>query len=70
MIVKSLCDKLRHQFNVSVIESDAQDIHQTIVISAAYLADNAALADSIGESLLRYMESHTDAEMVDVWYGE
>ena len=33
-IVKGLCEKLRHKFHVSVIESDAQDIHQTIVVSA------------------------------------
>ena len=42
MIVKSLCQKLRQRFNVSVIESAAQDIQQTIIISVAFLTDNQA----------------------------
>lgn len=33
MIVKSLCEKLRNKFHVSVIESDEQDIHQTVILS-------------------------------------
>jgi len=66
-IVKGLCEKLRHKFHVSVIESDAQDIHQTIVVSVAYLTDYAAAADSIGEAIRGFIVRSTDAEIVDVW---
>ena len=64
---KGLCEKLRHKFHVSVIESDAQDIHQTIVVSVAYLTDYAAAADSIGEAIRGFIVRSTDAEIVDVW---
>lgn len=66
MVVKSLCDKLRNKFNVSVIESDAQDVHQTIIISVAFLADNTALADGMREQICHFIENSTDAEVVDV----
>ncbi len=36
--VKSLVAKLRNKFNVSAIEAEEQDAHQTIVIGVAYLA--------------------------------
>ena len=32
MVVKSIVQKLRNKFNISVIESEKQDMHQTIVI--------------------------------------
>ncbi|NLP37982.1 MAG: DUF503 domain-containing protein [Firmicutes bacterium] len=66
MTVRSLCQKLRNKFNVSVIESKAQDLHQTIFISIAYLANNAALADSMGDRITRYIETNTDAEIVEL----
>lgn len=65
-IVKSLSEKLRKRYNVSVIESDAQDIHQTIIFSIAFLAGNSALADSISEKICDFIESNTDAELADV----
>ena len=44
MIVKSLCAKLKNKFNVSVIEAEEQDIHQTIVVAVACLACTVALS--------------------------
>jgi uncharacterized protein YlxP (DUF503 family) len=65
-ITKGLSNKLRNIFNVSVIESDAQDIHQTIILSIGFLAHNKALADSIAEKICHFIEANTDAEVVDI----
>ena len=65
MIVKSLCEKLKNKFNVSVIESDAQNVHQTIIISIAFLSNNTAIADRTGEAIRSFLELSTDAEIVD-----
>ena len=65
-VIKSLCEKLRKKYNVSVIESDAQDIHQTIILSIAFLAGSSALADSSCEKICDFIDSNTDAEVVDV----
>ncbi len=35
MAVKSLIQKIKNKFNVSICEADAQDIHQTIVLGLA-----------------------------------
>ncbi len=66
MIVKSLCEKLINKFHVSVIESDAQDVHQTIIISIAFLSNNTAIADSTSEAIGAFIEQSTDAEIVDL----
>lgn len=65
-VIKSLCEKLRKKYNVSVIESDAQDIHQTIILSIAFLAGNSALSHSISEKICAFIEANTDAEMMEV----
>lgn len=66
MIVKSLCHKLRNKFNVSVIESEAQDVQQTIIIAIAFLAASSAAADSISDRISHFIEDNTDAEIVDL----
>ena len=64
-VAKGLMNRLRNTFNVSVIESDAQDIHQTIAISIAFLAENNALSDSIIQRISNFVEANTDAEVMD-----
>jgi len=66
MIVKSLCEKLRSRFHVCVIESDAQDIHQTIVISIVFPSLENAVADSTFEAIQSFLERSTDAEIVEI----
>jgi uncharacterized protein len=66
MVVKSLLQKLKNKFNVSIAEIDTQDIHQTIVIGIAAVCANAAQADSIMEHVLAFVEENTDAEIVDI----
>lgn len=66
MIVKGLCEKLINKFHVSVIESDAQDVHQTIIITIAFLSNNTAIADSTSETIGAFIEQSTDAEIVDL----
>jgi uncharacterized protein YlxP (DUF503 family) len=62
--LKSLLAKLRNNFNVSAAESGAQDVHQTLVITVAALAADRRIADSTFESLQRFIEQNTDAEVV------
>jgi uncharacterized protein YlxP (DUF503 family) len=64
--LKSLLAKLRNHFNVSAAESDEQDIHQTLVLTVAALAATRQLADSTLESLQRFIEANTDAEVVGI----
>ncbi len=66
MIVKSLTAKIRNQFNVSVAEVADQDLHQSIVIGLACVAGSAAHGDSIADHVINFIESSTEAEIIEV----
>ncbi|SHI18065.1 hypothetical protein SAMN02745823_03091 [Sporobacter termitidis DSM 10068] len=63
-VLKSLLAKIRNNFNVSAAETGAQDVHQTLILSVAALAADHRLADGVMESILRFTEQNTDAEIV------
>lgn len=65
--VKSLCEKVRNRFRVSIIESDAQDVHQTAIISIAFLSMSSDISSRMGETIHSFIERSTDAEIVDIW---
>ena len=65
MIVKSLVAQLQNRFQVSAAEIDAQDIHQIIVLGLAAVVPHNALADSLMDEISQFMETATDAELVE-----
>lgn len=66
MVVKSIIDKLKHKFNVSVAEVDHQDIHQTIVIGIACVSNDTAHANSMVQSVIDFIEENSDAVIDNV----
>ncbi len=64
MIVKSILAKIRNKFQVSAAEVEDQDIHQSIVIGVASIVPHNALADSIMEEIVHFVEENTEAEIV------
>ncbi len=51
MVVRSLKERMRSRFNVSVAESDHQDVWDRAELSVVYLAPHNAFADSVQERL-------------------
>lgn len=43
-VVKSLKDRLRHKFNVSVAEIDDQDLHNSAIVAAATVSSSRDFA--------------------------
>lgn len=66
MVVKSLVERLKNKFNVSVSEISEQDIHQTIVIGIAGIGGSTAQLDSTMENIIRFIEDNTDAEIIAI----
>ncbi|SFC13317.1 DUF503 domain-containing protein [Clostridium uliginosum] len=66
MVVKSIIQKLKNKFNISVGEVDNQDIHQTIVIGIAGVCNTSAMVDSTFENIINFIEVNTDAEIVNI----
>ena len=65
MIVKSLTAQLQNRFHVSAAEIDEQDTHQFLVIGAAAIVPNSAMADSVMEEISRFVEDHCEAEILE-----
>ncbi|MEG2934899.1 MAG: DUF503 domain-containing protein [Clostridium sp.] len=66
MVVKSLVQRVKNKFNVSVSEIDEQDIHQTIVIGIAGIGGTSAQLDSTMENIVNFIENNTDAEIIGI----
>lgn len=66
MVVKSIIDKTRNKFNVSIAEVDMQDIHQKIVIGFVCVTNDSSHANSIIDNVINYIERITDAVIDDI----
>lgn len=66
MIVKSLCAKIRNKFNVSIAETDLQDVHQSLELGIACVSGEAAHADSIIDNVLNFIESNTEGDIISI----
>ena len=65
MIVKSLVTKLQNKFHMSAAEIDEQDTHQIIVTGVASIVPHNAMADSLMDEISPFVESNTEAEILE-----
>lgn len=65
-IRRSLIDKTRQRFNVSVAEVDTQDMLQTLTIGIAVISGDNAHAQNSLDEVIRFMENNADADLIDV----
>lgn len=66
MVVKSLVQRLKNKFNISVSEVDSQDIHRVLVIGISGVCGSSAQVDSTMENIIAFIESNTDAEIIEI----
>jgi uncharacterized protein YlxP (DUF503 family) len=52
-VVKSLKDRLRHKFNVSVAEIDDMDLHNSAVLAVAVVSSSRPFAEKILQAVER-----------------
>ena len=62
----SLIDKARHKFNASISEVGTHDIHRTLTIGIAVVSGDMSHAQNSIDEIIRFMEEHTDAELIEV----
>jgi len=63
MIVRSVRDKLRYHFDISVKEVALQDLHQRARLAASFVALDNAAADAIFEKIQTTVASNGDATL-------
>lgn len=64
-VVKSLKDRLRNRFNVSVAETAHQDLWQRAEITVAVVSGDRAQADRLLEQVDRFVASNPEARIID-----
>lgn len=65
-VVKSLKDRLRHKFNVSVAEIDGQDTWQRSTISAVTVSGSRSVAEKVLHAVEEDSAAQLGAALVDV----
>ena len=61
MVVKSIIERARHKFNISIAEIDKQDIHQSIVIGFVCISNEMKHAEQMTQRVIGFIENNTDA---------
>ena len=65
-VCRSLVDKTRHRFNAAISEVGTQDIHTTLTLGVAVVSGSNSHAQKMLDEIIRYMEEHTVAELVEI----
>jgi hypothetical protein len=65
-VSRSLIEKTRKRFNVSVSEVDTQDVHRTLTLGIAVVSGEMAHAQNSLDEVIRFMENNPDAELTKV----
>lgn len=65
-IVKSILDKIRHRFNISVAEVDHQDLWQRAVLGFACVGSNRKVVEKILSGIVRFVEETGNGEIIDI----
>ena len=65
MVIKSLIDRIKNKFNVSVAEVDANNLWQRSVIGIAYVANETVIINKVYEKIRTLVISTHSVELID-----
>ena len=63
---RSLIEKTRSKFNVSIAEIDTQDCHKQLTIGVAVVSGDGRHRENSLDEIIRFMEKNTSAELTAV----
>ena len=64
-VVKSIIDRVKNRFNVAIAEVDALDAHQTAVLGAVTVSNDARHVNRILSHVVNFIEDTASAELID-----
>jgi uncharacterized protein YlxP (DUF503 family) len=64
-IIKSIKDRVKSRFNVSIAEVDALDSWQWAVIGVACVSNDSGFANSVLSNVVDFIENIHTAELID-----
>jgi uncharacterized protein YlxP (DUF503 family) len=65
MVIKSLIDRIKNKFNVSIAEVDAQDLWQRCVIGIAYVSNETVMINRVFEKIKNVVNNTHSVELID-----
>jgi uncharacterized protein YlxP (DUF503 family) len=65
-VIKSICEKVRHRFNVSVAEIDSHDLWQASEIGLSVVGNERGYVNSKLDKAINFVEDLHLAEIIDV----
>jgi uncharacterized protein YlxP (DUF503 family) len=65
MVIKSLIDRIKNKFNVSVAEVDAQNLWQRSVIGIAIVANETLIINKVLEKIRTIVYNTHEVELID-----
>ncbi len=65
MVVKSLTDRIKNKFNVSVSEVDANNLWQRSVIGVAYVSNETVMVNRVFEKIRNLVSATHSVELID-----
>ena len=65
-VCRSLIQKTRHRFNVSISEVDTHDMHQILTIGIAVVSTDYDHGNRSMDEIIRYMEAQANGDLIEV----
>lgn len=65
-VISSIKEKLRHQFNVSVIENDFQDLWQKFQLAVGLVSHSKSMASRVFNQIEDFILSHYSLELIEL----
>ena len=65
MVIKSLIQKIKNKFNVSVAEVDAQNLWQRSVIGIAYVSNETVMINKVFEKIRTQVYNTHSVELIN-----
>lgn len=64
-MTRAIKDRMRARYNVSVAESDHQDLWQSIVLGFAAAGSDSKPVVKVLEEIVQHLRTHPEAELID-----
>lgn len=67
MVLRSIRDKLKNNFNISISETGENDNHKSIVLGIVSVSNDKSILENSYEKIIDYIEQNSQGEIIDVY---
>ncbi len=64
-VIKSIITRLRNRFNLAIAEIESQDMHQSAILGAVSVANEAKFVNQIISQCVKFIEENTSVVLLD-----